>query len=543
MPFKYGVTLHPWSATERDFQVAQTLGVGYIKIDFRWPDIQKTRNAPYDFTSTGVWSPKSSYDTLIARSKQYGVGIMPVFLAFPSWISSGETIVPVGAAFDDAVLQFGKFIYAVVDHYKEAITYLEIWNEPDTPNFWKDPDATKNNFGLNSGLAVIKYVRLLNEAYRQAKLANPSCQIVSGGIGIDPAYLREMYAAGADFDVVAVHPYFLHSPTKNYDVDYVNPNPNWPYCFGKIQELRDIMVANGDSYKTIFITEIGIDDQLCPIHSVPVPAVTSPEGHTTPDMQADRLIAVFNKTFREFPWVEGILWYQLKDTHKAFGSVPVTPSNFGLLRMNGTWDPDYPNVIDYTPKPIYWAYRGVITGIPPPVQAFPCPFCELEFAVEADLAAHIRAAHPEQPSQFILDVWVALGGTTTPTGIESVLSGTIIKVTATAAEGYKFGGWQVQIGTEPVITYPATVNPLSLTITAATVVMSLFSLVPVPPICPAGTHWDSTANACVQDTPTKTLAARSIGPLGVPSAVVHLLWRLRERFIRPEVHRKLHPLV
>ena len=41
----------------------------------------------------------------------------------------------------------------------------------------------------------------------------------------------------------------------------------------------------------------------------------------------------------------------------------------------------------------------------------------------------------------------------------------------------------------------------------------------------------------------KSAAARTIGPLGVPSALLHELWRLRERFIRPEVHRRLHPLV
>ena len=44
-------------------------------------------------------------------------------------------------------------------------------------------------------------------------------------------------------------------------------------------------------------------------------------------------------------------------------------------------------------------------------------------------------------------------------------------------------------------------------------------------------------------TPGGSLAARSIGPFGVPSALLHQLWRLRERVIRPEVHKKLHPLV
>lgn len=43
--------------------------------------------------------------------------------------------------------------------------------------------------------------------------------------------------------------------------------------------------------------------------------------------------------------------------------------------------------------------------------------------------------------------------------------------------------------------------------------------------------------------PSKSVAARSIGPLALPAVVVHGLWRLRERYISKEVHRKLHPLV
>jgi hypothetical protein len=103
------------------------------------------------------------------------------------------------------------------------------------------------------------------------------------------------------------------------------------------------------------------------------------------------------------------------------------------------------------------------------------------------------------PVTYVLDVWTVLGGTTNPTGIQSVLSGKVVTITATPALGYTFSGWQVQTGTAPVTTYPATTNPLTLTITAATVVMPLFNLVPATPTCAAGFHWDATANACVQD--------------------------------------------
>lgn len=101
--------------------------------------------------------------------------------------------------------------------------------------------------------------------------------------------------------------------------------------------------------------------------------------------------------------------------------------------------------------------------------------------------------------QYMLDVWTALGGTTTPTGIQTVTPGTVVTITATEGLGFTFGGWQVQMGTGPLTTYPDTENPLTLTITAATVVMPLFNTVPVPPTCPTGYHWDATANACVQD--------------------------------------------
>jgi len=43
--------------------------------------------------------------------------------------------------------------------------------------------------------------------------------------------------------------------------------------------------------------------------------------------------------------------------------------------------------------------------------------------------------------------------------------------------------------------------------------------------------------------PPGSLAARSVGPFGVPSCLLHQFWRLRERFISKEVHKKLHPLV
>lgn len=354
--FMYGVCAHPWALTERDFQEMQTLGVKYVRMDFRWPDIEKIRDAPWNFAEKGAWSPKSSYDTFAAWSEQYGVEIIPCLVAFPNWISPAENAVPpVGAAFDDAVAQFGEFVHAVVDHYKGSITYFEIWNEPGSSGSWNDPEGTPISGGF-IGEAIRKYVVLLKEAYTQAKAANPNCVIITGGQGNLRILFQQMYDYGAKgyFDVLGSHPYFGSSPTKNYDVDYFNPTGDI-YEFPKIQYLRDIMVAQGDGAKKILITEVGVDGQF------PLPI---PEGETQQSIQADRLTRVFQKTLQEYPYVQGIMWYQLKDTHKAFSSIPVTIANWGLFRMNGSWDPEYPNVTDYTPRLMYYAYKQLIPTPP-----------------------------------------------------------------------------------------------------------------------------------------------------------------------------------
>ena len=325
-------------------------------MDFRWPDIESTGDCPWHFYMKRAWSPKESYDTYVTYSQTYGIKIIALLQAIPSWIGTGGefNIPPYGPVFDDLITQYGDFVYAVVNHHKGAINRFEIWNEPNTPTSWNDTEGTRYHDFIH-GEATRKYVALLKEAYTQAKAANPNCVIITGGIGNDKIYLQEMYSYGAKgyFDVFGSHPYFANSPTKNWDVDYINPAGH-EYHFPKIQYMRDVMVANGDGSKKILITEVGVDGDFG--------GVPGPEGPTTQEMQADRLTRVFEKTKQEFPYVEGIMWYQLKDTHKAFSSVPVTIANWGLFRMNGTWDPEYPNVTDYTPRLMYYAYKQLISA-------------------------------------------------------------------------------------------------------------------------------------------------------------------------------------
>lgn len=54
---------------------------------------------------------------------------------------------------------------------------------------------------------------------------------------------------------------------------------------------------------------------------------------------------------------------------------------------------------------------------------------------------------------------------------------------------------------------------------------------------------DGSAKALAEPEHRPTLWGRSIGPLGVPSALIYQLWKLREKCIRPEVHNKIHPII
>jgi hypothetical protein len=227
---------------------------------------------------------------------------------------------------------FGDFVYAIVNHYKDNITYFEIWNEPNWHAFWNDTEATYQNGEFVRGAGISKYATLLKAAYTRAKTADPDCKIISGGIGNDNYYLSTLYSYGVKgyFDILGSHPYFGNSPTKNYDVDYINPSGDiWD--FPKIQYMRDVMVANGDGAKPILITELGINY-----------GDNGPEGPTTEEIQADRLARIFEKTLQEYPWVQGIMWYKLRDTATV---------GYGLFKS------------DYTTRLMYYAYKNILHNL------------------------------------------------------------------------------------------------------------------------------------------------------------------------------------
>jgi hypothetical protein len=146
-----------------------------------------------------------------------------------------------------------------VDEFGTTVSYYEIWNEENIPQFW------------SQGPSPVAYSNLLECSYVAAKEVNHGVTIVSGGLSTnDTGFLSQLYSAldrspdaRADnhfFDVLGVHPY---SGSRGPEVDqaqYVvddsigsTENQN----FLGFTSLQAIMAAHGDGKKKIYIGEYG----------------------------------------------------------------------------------------------------------------------------------------------------------------------------------------------------------------------------------------------------------------------------------------------
>lgn len=179
------------------------------------------------------------------------------------------------------------------------------------------------------------------------------------------------------------------------------------------------------------------------------------------------------------------------------------------------------------------------------------------------VADHHVSVEFEQDAVTLYNVTVTagVGGTVQPfTGTEQRPEGyTALLFTATPNSGYVFDKWTVN-GVDYLI------NPLTgLVVNQDLIIVAYFTEEIIPPECTVsadcegkfgvaqpGYHWECQNNLCVQVADTAPspsgqgvfLPARFGGYKDfLHPRMVYMLWRLREKFIKPEVHKKLHPKV
>ena len=219
----YGVCAHlhlvksPAERADESRRIAAA-GIGRVRFDFLWRDIQKEPDGPFDF---------SHYDEVMADAEGAGLTVLPIIYGnpVPKWADPIWEHLP----------EWGRFVEAVVARYGASFPDVEVWNEQNLENFWHHPRDPA------------RYAEVLRAACEAAKRANPCVRVLFGGAaGVPLDYIEGVYKAGGGpfFDAMCVHPYNHPRPPEG-DLDK------------KLENLRALMAKYGDAEKPVVITEHG----------------------------------------------------------------------------------------------------------------------------------------------------------------------------------------------------------------------------------------------------------------------------------------------
>lgn len=251
----YGIQAFLWWRPEvahRDLSLVRDAGFTWVKQWFAWRDIEGRGKGQYDW---------STADRIVSQVEEFGLKLIVRVDHGPEWAGA-----PPGN-----IDHFTTFISAMATRYKGRIHAYQIWNEPNLAREW-------GNKAPNAG----EYTQMLKKAYQAIKAVDPSAMVITAGMAPttelsqravpDTRFIQSMYEAGAKsyFDMLGAHGAGYKAPPEMdpgqvandpnyYNVGDVNcPGPACRiYCFRHVEDLRQIMVNNGDANKKVVVLEFG----------------------------------------------------------------------------------------------------------------------------------------------------------------------------------------------------------------------------------------------------------------------------------------------
>ena len=267
----------------RDMDWIQLMAFSHVKQTFAWEDIEL---APNEFHFDRA-------DQLVGELEAKRLRIVARLSDAPDWTHPGLTGDFVDAPPDDSAL-FGRYCGTLAARFRGRIDAYQIWNEPNLAREWGN--QTPNAAG---------YVALLRACSIAIRLADPDAILISAGLAPtgnydanahpDDVYLQAMY--DADFqqyvDVVGMHAPGFSAPETD---PAAGVGGHRFFTFRRIEDLRRLMVANGDAARQVAILETGwTTDQQNPDYQWF--AVDEP-------MQARNLVAAYQYAAEHWrPWV------------------------------------------------------------------------------------------------------------------------------------------------------------------------------------------------------------------------------------------------
>lgn len=340
---------------DRSLQMIAEAGFKMIRQQFEWADIEvggrgdftdrrNDLNGDGTIDESDAISAWAKYDNIVDLAEKYGIQIQARLDNPPKWSranpDAGDKAPP------DDYQDFVNFAVAVAERYQGRIRYYQIWNEPNANEEWGkqpvNPEA---------------YTDLLCRTYTALKAVDPNIVVISGPLSPtvelternlnDFIFLQRMYDAGAKncFDVMSAQGYgFFSGPTDRR----MRP---MTLTYSRHIYIRDIMVANGDANKSIWISEAAWNPQPDDPNIIQNGAF----GIVTEEEAARYMPLAYQRAQEEWPWIGNISYWFFKrpaDYEKN--------QAFYYFRMV---EPDF------TPLPIYNSMKAYITGQTPTLYA------------------------------------------------------------------------------------------------------------------------------------------------------------------------------
>lgn len=326
---------------ERQMQMIAAAGIGWIRQEFTWQDIEiKGRgnfiddrndvNGDGKVDAIDAWA---KYDNIVDLAVQYHVQIIARLGTPPAWSQAPQlagTLAP-PADFQD----FVNYAVAVATRYKTRVRYFQVWNEPNLGHEWGDQPVNPE-----------AYTDLLCRTYRALKAVDPSILVISGSLAptIDVGgfnlntfvFLQRMYDAGAAqcFDILGAQGYGLFSGPTDRRMRIVNVNFAYPVW------LRDMMIANHDADKPIWIGEMAWN----PVPDSPDIKQREFYGQVTDEQAASYAVEAYERARQEWPWMGVMCYWFFKRPDESEKN-----QSWYYFRMV---DPDF------TPRPVYESIKA-----------------------------------------------------------------------------------------------------------------------------------------------------------------------------------------
>jgi hypothetical protein len=242
---------------DRDLSLVKDAGFRWVKQEIPWREVEGH--------AKGVWQWESP-DRIMDQIDSYGLNVIVRLGSQPEW-ASGVALPEVSPP--DDWQDFYDYVYAVADRYKDRIDAYQIWNEPNLAREWggRPPNPAE-------------YTEMLAVGYQAVKKADPNALVISAGLAPttrndheampDVYFIQGMYDAGAAtyFDTLGVHAPGYKSPPEIdpaivASTPALNNGDSAPeelrrvYSFRHVEDIRELMVQNGDADKKIAVLEFG----------------------------------------------------------------------------------------------------------------------------------------------------------------------------------------------------------------------------------------------------------------------------------------------